>query len=226
MAKPWSFDAHAKRYRSGQTGRFIGKKVVVQLRDDVVSAAAKDARQLAERAARGEVTAEELRAGLRLAVRNAQAAEYIFGRGGVNAMTNADFGRLGSTLRTAYARLEPLILDATTGRASEAQAANRAQMAVDGGVKAFEQGQASTWGVAGQLPLYPGDNCLGMTNCRCSWSISEGDYTIDATWTLGGADPCGPCQQNAARYTPYSIIKPYANPEAGPVRLTMVRRAA
>jgi hypothetical protein len=219
VAKGWGFDTKAKRYRAGETGRFLAKKVVVQLRDDVVAAAAKDARNLAERAARGEITPEAFRDGVRVAVRNAQAAEYLFGRGGQNAMTPTDFGRLGGILRQAYARLEPLVMG--VGSISEAQAANRAQMAVDGGVRAYEQGHASAWGVARMLPLYPGDNCLGMTNCRCSWDIKETDTTIDCTWKLGGSDPCGPCQSNAAYYDPYSITKGYAQPDAAPVRLRM-----
>lgn len=226
MAKPWSFDTKARRYRSGETGRFLAKRVVTQLRDDVVAAAAKDARALAERAARGEITAEAFRDGMRVAVRNAQAAEYIFGRGGLNAMGSADFGRLGNTLRTAYSRLERLVFDAGHGTISEAQAANRAQMAIDGGVKAFEQGRAAAWGVAGALPLYPGDNCEGLSNCRCSWTIVDGEHTIECTWTLGGTDPCGPCQSNAARYNPFVIPKPYATPDTTPVRLSVVRRVA
>lgn len=223
----WSFSPSAKRYRSDSTGRFIAKSVVTEIRDAVVDAAADEARDLAGKVVRGEITAAEFRDGMRVAIRNSHGANYIFGKGGVRSMTPSDWGRMGQSLREQYAYLEDFIRDIQGGIVSEAQAANRAKMYTDGGVKAFEMGQAATWGVAGTIPEYPGENCEGRSNCRCSWIIIETDTDIEATWKLGGEDPCGPCQSNAATYNPWVIPKPYPGSETAPqkVRLFSVNRA-
>lgn len=225
MAK-WGFDTTAKRYRDLGSGRFLPKRQVVAIRDAVVDAAGQEARSLAERAARGEIAADAFRAGMRVAIRNSHVAQYTFGRGGINAMTPADFGRIGRTLRQQYAYLDRFVIDLRQGTVSEAQAANRAKMYVDSGVKAFEQGHASAWGIATQLPTYPGDTCEGRSNCRCSWDIRETDAGVECTWRLGGNDPCGPCRQNAARYNPYVVPSRWAQPETGPVRLSAIRSVA
>ncbi len=226
MAKPWSFDVRAKRYRSGETGRFLAKAKVVAIRDTVVDAATREARSLAGQAAKGAISPETFRDGMRLAIRNAHGAEYIFGRGGIPSMTSADFGRLGAEMRRQFTYLDGFAREIEAGLVSEAQAAARAQMYVNGGTKAFELGQSAAWGIEGQLPLMPGDNCLGMSNCRCSWSIHETGGMVEATWKLGGANPCGPCQGNAARYAPLSIPARWAQPQTDPVRLSDVRRVA
>jgi hypothetical protein len=227
MPKPWSYDTKAKRYRSGDSGRFMPKAQVVALRDAVIEASAREAESLARRVAAGEITPAAFREGMRTAIRNSYGANAIFGRGGVNAMTPADFGRLGATLRRQYGFLDRFVLELEAGRVSTAQAANRAKMYVDGGAKAFEQGRAAAWGIDGQLPLYPGDNCDGNDRCRCSWVLVRKEDVIEATWTLGGADPCGPCQANAARYNPYTIPARWAQPATEPVRLRdLVRSVA
>ena len=80
-------------------------------------------------------------------------------------------------------------------------------MYVDGSIKTYEQGHAATFDAAGALPLYPGDNCEGLTNCRCSWSIEETETEVHATWTIGGDDPCAPCEGNASAYNPFIVSK-------------------
>lgn len=222
----WSFDLKAKRYRSGETGRFLPKRQIVALRDAVVDAATADVRSLAERAARGEISPDAFRSGMRTAIRNAHAAEYIFGRGGVNAMTKADFGRLGQTLRGQYAYLDRFADQVGLGIVSEAQAAARAAMYVNGGTLSFERGQASAWGLATALPCYPGDGgtpCL--TNCRCSWDIKQTATAIEATWKVN-AEACSGCVTRGQRYAPFVVPAWHAQPDTEPIRLSVVRRVA
>lgn len=226
MAKGWSFDTKARRYRSGETGRFIGKRQVTALRDAVVDAATREARGLAEQAARGEITAEAFRDGMRLAIRNAHAAEFIFGRGGVNSMTPSDFGRLGQTLRQQYAFLDRFASEIEAGTVSEAQASARATMYVNGGTRSFEQGQAAAWGLATALPCYPADGgtpCL--TSCRCSWQIKETETAIEATWRVN-AEACPGCVARGERYAPFVVPNWHAQPDTAPVRLSAIRRVA
>lgn len=228
MADPkWGYDPKSKRYRNTESGRYLPTKTVTSIRDRVVAKAAQDARSLAQSAASGAITPDALRTGMRDLLRNVHGSGAIFGRGGVNAMTQADWGRLGSVLKNQYGYLDGFVADlGVPGLVSEAQAMARAELYVGAAVKSYEQGRAAAFGVAGSLPLYPGDNCEGFGNCRCHWDIAEDDAEIRATWVLGGADPCAPCQNNAAAYNPYAIPKTQAAAEAAPVRLAVVRRAA
>lgn len=222
----WGYDRTARRYRDLGSGRFLPRRDVVALRDAVVDAAGAEARSLAERAARGEITPDQFRSGMRVVVRNAHVAEYVFGRGGVNAMGPADFGRLGQTLRSQFAYLERFAFDLQVGKPSEAQAAARAQLYVNGGTLSFERGQAAAWGIGNQLPAMPADGgtpCL--SNCRCRWDIKETEAAIEATWRLGAGESCDGCKARAARYAPYSMPRYVAQPDTAPVRLAAVRRA-
>lgn len=226
MSKPWSFDTTARRYRSGDTGRFLPRRDVVALRDAVVNAAGAEAQAIGQRVVAGDISAEEFRDSMRLLIRNAHGAQAIFGRGGVNAMTPADFGRLGASLRKQYAYLDGFVADVEAGVISEAQAAARAQMYVNGSVKSYELGQAAAWGLQGQLPEYPGDSCLGLSNCRCSWDIRETADAIEATWKLGSEKPCPPCQRNAENWSPLMLPKWTARPDTTPVTFGGLRRVA
>lgn len=215
----WSYDRNVRRYRSGN-GRFLAKSKVVAIRDAVVDAAAKEARDLAAKAVRGEITADAFRAGMRVAIRNAHVAEYSFGRGGINAMTSADFGRIGNTLRNQYAYLENFVTAIESSTLSEAKAAARAAQYMGAGVTSFEQGQAAAWGV--NLPTYPGQLCLGGGSCRCRWDIKETETEIQAQWVTE-SKPCDVCAGLGNRYNPFSIPKYRAQPDTTPVRLSAIK---
>jgi hypothetical protein len=228
MAKlRWGYDQGAKRYRDLKSGRFLTNTTITSLRDRVVAAAAQEARALAKQAASGSITPAAFQSGMRDLLRNIHGSEAIFGRGGVNAMSAADWGRLGTTLRNQYGFLDGFVQALKVpGAVSEAQAMARAELYVGAAIKSYEQGRAAAFGVAGQLPLYPGDNCLGHGNCRCRWEIQEDASEIRAYWRLGGGDACEPCQGNATTYDPFVITKPETIAEARPVRLVAIARGA
>lgn len=223
MADPrWGYDPRIHRYRDLTTGRFLPAKTVVTIRDRVTDAAGAQAREVAAAAARGEISTAAFRESMRTAIRNSHTANYVFGRGGLNAMTPADFGRIGGDLRTQYKFLEGFVADLEAGTLSEKQAAARAAMYINGATRAFEEGQAASHGVNDALPLMPGDNCEGFSNCRCSWEYEDAGAELHAFWTLGGDDPCSPCQQNAAQYAPWVIHKSVAVADDEPVRFAAV----
>jgi hypothetical protein len=220
---PFRWQPTANRWRDETSGRFLGNRQVVALRDEAVAAAGRDARSLAERAVRGEVAPDAFRAGMREVSRNAHTANYLLGRGGVNAMQASDFRTLATSLRTEFGHIDRFAWDVEAGTLSEAQAAARAELYAGAGVRSYEQGVASAWGVEAELPGYPADGgtqCL--SRCRCSWRLNPTEHGIAATWVLGGADPCDGCRQRAAAWNPV-VVMPTAAPTE-PVRLSVVRR--
>lgn len=227
MADPrWVFDRTVNRYRDESTGRFLAKKTVTSLRDRVLDTASKEARTLAEQAAKGTITPETFRAGMRELLRNVHGSEAIFGRGGVHAMTPADWGRLGQTLKGEYAYLEGFVADIAT--LSPEQAMARAQLYMGAAVQSYEKGVAASFGIEDSLPVYPGDGstrCLG--NCRCSWVHVRGGDTIESTWqTEQDGNVCPDCAANGRKYAPLITAIPTEPVDATPVTLALSDRRA
>jgi len=217
----WLFDPIRRAFKA-IGGRLLGRRQLVSVRDTTADAGAAEMRALAGRAARGEISADAFRAGMREAIRNVHGSQYILGRGGLDAMAASDVRTLGGLLRTQYGYLDGFVRDLGAGRLSDAQAEARAAMYAGHGVGSFERGVAAAWGLHGLLPEYPGERCLGLSACRCSWSFRETEQEIECTWRTGGSDPCVVCQGNADRYRPYAVPKTAARPDRTPVRLAAV----
>lgn len=221
-SRGWLWDAARRAFKAiGE--RFLGRRQLVGVRDTALDAAAAQMRDLAARTVRGEATTGAFRAGMRDLIRNAHGSAYLAGRGGLDAMARSDVRTLSALLRSHDGHLDRFVRDLEAGRLTEAQAGARAELYAGAG--SFERGRGAAWGIRGLLPLYPGDNCEGGPRCRCSWSMVETDDAIECTWRLGGSKPCGPCRDNAAAYSPYTIAKSDAAPDTTPVRLSAAKRA-
>lgn len=189
------------------------------MRDRVLDTASKEARTLAEQAAKGTISPETFRAGMRELLRNVHGSEAIFGRGGVNAMTPADWGRLGQTLKGEYAYLEGFVTDITT--LTPEQAAARANLYMGGAVQSYEKGVAASLGIEDSMPVYPGDGstrCLG--NCRCTWVHVRNGDTMESTWqTEQDGEVCQDCAANGRKYAP--LITPMVDKAADTTPVTL-----
>lgn len=226
MADPrYVFDAIKRRIRDSAIGRFITRRQMARLRDDAAATAGQQMRDLVAKAARGELPAETFRTEFKTLVRNVNGAQYLLGRGSVHAMSGKDFSTLTDLIRHQHSYADGFA--DVIGTLSEAQAMVRADMYADAGIYAFERGQASAWGIESHLPGYPGDGtCFGLTRCRCRWVMRETETEIEATWTLGAADACPVCVGRSQSWAPVRVPKPYAVPDATPVRLAAIRRVA
>lgn len=196
-----------KRYRETATLKDIPTQEMVDIRNRITDAGDAELRDLAVRRARGEIGRVQFETAFMERLIQMHGSQYVFGRGGIDAMGPDDFARLSESIRFQREHLYGFSDALSGGNLSELQAAIRAGMYAASGTRSFEHGKASSYGVLGELPLYPGDNCEGLTRCRCSWDIEEDSDSIKAYWSLGGDHPCGPCQSNFAAYYPYTIEK-------------------
>lgn len=221
MADPrWIWDGKSKRYRDETTGRYLAKSTVQGIRDRVTTEAGIQARELGGQVVRGEITIADFRQQMRDLIRNVHVAEYVFGRGGLNAMTPSDFGRIGGDLAGQYRFLDGFVRDLELGALSEAQAGARAAQYMNAGHRAYEQGHASAWDVESHLPVYPGEDCLGFYFCHCFWDFHSTDTSVEATWTLGSNENhCPVCVEHARAWNPLVIAKDNLGRDRQPVRL-------
>jgi hypothetical protein len=199
----WSWDESTRRYVNADGGT-LSPRSLAKLRDDALDALTAEAGELGRARAAGEITSLWFVRGMRDAIKRGYAAAYMLGRGGRHAMRPSDWGRVGGVVRRQYRFLDGFVNELLgEERPSPEAAAARARLYLSSAVQGFERAQAAAHAIA--LPAYPGDGmtpCLG--NCRCSWDIARNkDGSVEATWTLGGKDPCPGCRERAGRWNPW-----------------------
>jgi hypothetical protein len=203
-ANPWVWDTTSRRYRNVDTGRWLSHKTITTMRNDLAAAQRDWADTAASALVRGDWTVRRWELEIRERLKTIYLSEYMLGRGGKNAMTQADYGRVGNLLKTQYDFLRGFALDIQDGQLSEAQIAARTQMYHESSIQAFERGKAVAYDAELILPAYPGD---GRTPCRarckCRWSIRETKTAWKATWLRSKAESCTGCITRSQIYNPF-----------------------
>lgn len=205
MASPWTWDDRSKRYRNVNTGRYIGSKQMVDLRDAFIEAQKETSRKLATQLAKGDIDMGRWLADSRKTIKTTFVDEYCLAHGGRGTMTQADWGRVGAMVKKQYGYFQKFAEDVQDG-ISEARLVQRAQMYVDAGTQAFERGRSESLGIP-QLTQYPGDGqtrCL--TNCKCHLEYEQRDDGVwEVTWSLGVAEHCPDCVSLSQRWNPLVV---------------------
>jgi hypothetical protein len=204
----WEYSQSARRYRNTASGRFISAATVRQLRDDFVTSRKEAVADLADQLAAGDLTVQDWLRAMRAEVQAANLGEFVFGRGGVNAMAADDIDAVSRAVEGQFAYLQRFAEQLANGDLTAAQVAARAQLYAAAARQAFERGRAAAFGNP-PLPTYPtvGSEC--RANCRCEWSIRETDTAWECTWVLdtSGTDNCETCRERAREYAPLVIAK-------------------
>lgn len=186
--------------------RGITPRNLVKARDVGIAANVPAADALALRLSTGEITVQAWTSGMRELIKQTYTQQYMLSRGGVNAMTQADWGQLGAALRDQYRHLDQFAQEIASGKLSPAQIQARARLYVNSATQAFERGKASSHGL--RLPAYPGDGSTQCrTNCKCRWSIADRGAFWECRWMLGVAEHCPDCVTYAGRWNPLVFPK-------------------
>ena len=207
MPSLWRWEAKLSRYRNAETGRFIGAKGMVELRDLFVERQKAQTADLAARLIGGDLTSAEWVEAMRGVIKQTYIDQYVMARGGRAAMTQADFGRLGQMLKEQYKFLQGFERDLLNGKLTAGQIATRASMYIDSSTQAFERARGVALG-APTLPQYPGDGAtVCRTSCRCHWEIQARVGGWDCYWRLGPVktEHCESCVINASQWNPLRV---------------------
>lgn len=207
---PWTWDAHAHRYRNNATGRYMANTQMVDLRDQFAAANREWMAGLAQRLSNGEVTLQQWELDFRQRLRSVFLDQYCLGRGGRLAMTQSDWGQVGHMLRDQYHYLHDFAAQVANGDLSAARIASRSQLYLQASTLAYERGRSAGFGMP-RLPAYPGDGTTEcMVGCRCTWEIQETESAWMCTWTLHPAEHCSTCLERSATWAPLEIARPAA----------------
>lgn len=194
--------AAANRISRGQ------KLEILEARREVY---AERVRALNEQLLSGELRPLEWHFAMRGEIKRLHLAAYVAGKSGRwEAMTQADFGRIGAILRRQFTYLSRWMNQIREAQRSDtmpsrAQLNARADLYGQAASESFEKGYADEIGLpVDVLPDWPGaGNTSCRANCKCRWAIriismERGDY--DATWRLGVAEHCRECRQRARHW--------------------------
>jgi hypothetical protein len=146
---PYQWVVAAARYRDVATGRFVARSVVLSELDTLITAGKDAATLLAQRAATGALTATDWQAQMQAQIKAAYIQQYTVGAGGRNAMTPADWGRVGQMLKEQYGYLAKFTQEIAAGELTEGQIAMRSRMYLNSAREAFNRADAGAHQKAG-----------------------------------------------------------------------------
>jgi len=194
-----------QRLTGGKTERTV--RPTDTIRDRFTNQALGGVGELAGSVASGQIRTNAWVEGMRQEIRRSYISQYLLGKGGVQNMTQADWGRLGGLLKNQYQYLNRFAGDLNAGTMSEAQIRQRAELYIQSSRQAYERGRVASLGMPA-LPAYPGDGSTQcVTNCQCHWEHQETESEWLAYWTLGAAEHCPDCVARSKDWNPYRMSK-------------------
>lgn len=208
MAKGWEYSESARRYRSSETGRFLSATKTRELRDDFVARQRAWSEDLARMVSTGQLSVQAWEVEMRDRVKVVHSTQFLYGRGGRNAITAADRTTMGKLVRSQFTYLHSFARDIASGEMTEGQIRARGQRYFDSATTSYERGRSAAFGMP-ELPAYPGDGTTAcLSGCKCAWSLEETDDGWTCTWQLDSdAESCADCLERAERYNPLVLSK-------------------
>lgn len=202
----WVWDPVKRRYVTA-SGAALGQRELIAVRDGFAEGAAQVLTELAGAWMDGALTLDQFAAAFEQWIADTVTSGYLLGRGGAEALTEADIGIIQREIDRQVGHAREMIDEFRRGAASAEQVAGRAPGYAGGSVNAFDQGREGAFGGSFTFPVYPGDgetSCYG--NCRCYWVIDTYPDRYEMTWvTEGDGRVCPECAQRGVDYAPLVV---------------------
>ena len=204
--KEFQWNAKRKKYTYKESGRALSVQRINQLRDEYIKEQLSWAEGLAQQVSSGQISAEAWESEMAQRLKKSASAEYMLGRGGINAMTSDDMKNIETVLRGQYTYLQGFAEELPG--LSEAQIRARSQLYFESTRQMHERGKASGWEVEGYLPCFPGDgDTRCKSNCKCSWEFEENRSETLCYYRLNSGEHCEDCADRSVLYNPFVITR-------------------
>lgn len=204
--KSFKWNPDRKKYTYTESGRALSVQRVRQLRDDYIAEQITWSGGLADQVSSGSISVEMWEAEMRQRIKKSATAEYMLGRGGINAMTPADQRAIQTVLDGQYDYLSRFAGEIDGMSASQIRA--RSQLYFESTRQMHERGKASAWNVEAYLPVHPGDGeTRCRANCKCSWEFEDTKTATYCYYRLNAAEHCEDCIDRAVRYNPFIVTR-------------------
>ena len=160
------------RYRDKKTGRFVSEFNLVQLQTDFTDNARVNIGNITERLIAGDLDVGAWQRQFAQELKDTYVVNYQIARGGKNAMTQADYGRIGGRLKSEFGYLDNFAKEVASGNLTPEQIRARANQYVAGTRTAYYDGKTAANKAAGltemRRVLTPAEHCEsggGMKGC-------------------------------------------------------------
>lgn len=179
------------RYRS-PSGRILSERQARAILDRTLDSAGNPIQALSQQLRDGNVRLEDWRLQMQRQIKNSHISSAALQRGGIENMTQSDWGRVGAEVRRQYQYLEGFTREIADGtQRLDGTLQRRAQMYVDAGrttYHRFEQVAAVDMGMTEERSvLSPADHCQG-----CLDEAAKGWQPIGQMVPIGRRD----CRSN------------------------------
>lgn len=209
MAKlfDWIYSVIRGAYRKTR-GRSLSDATLKAARDNYAIGKEMAVDALTNRLMNQQINIQQWVLSFRQELKKAYINQYVTGRGGIEMMTQADWGSIGGQLKRQYEFMNKFAGEIQAGRLTDAQIRQRMNLYFESSKQAYERAKATSHGLP-SLPQYPGDgNTQCRTNCKCEWVIEETETEWRCYWKLNPAEHCPDCIDNSQRWNPLVIPKP------------------
>lgn len=192
----------------GEEDEIIPLAVLIVIRDLYASGMQQEAREIADLLLDGDITVQEFVLGMRELIAEVFTAQYLFGIGGPEMMTDGDWARLEQMILKQYGFLQSFGIRISQGMMTPGEISANAALYMAASVQAFEIGRAEGAFEIPRLPAYPGDgSSICKANDKCFWLIVEEVDVWLAFWIRTVADSCDTCVEREQIWNPLVINK-------------------
>ena len=193
----WGWDG--RRYRNLETGRYVSAAQVREWSSLAIGTSSDAMGDLSGLLNEGQLNTHDWTLLMRDEVKDAYIQEYVLGRGGLDQMTQADWGSIGGALREQYRYLDNFARQIADGSVTPAQIAARARMYAKSAREAFERAQRRVAIAAGMTQikwtLMPAEHCPDcVAFADLGWQNIADDPYRGATPTSGHTQCLTNCQ--------------------------------
>lgn len=129
------------RYRDKATGRFVSESALRELSDGFVDNVRNNLQGIGQQLAGRSIDLATFQRRFAQELKDSYLTNYMISRGGKNALTQADYGRIGGYLKNEYRFLNQFGRDIASGTMSEAQILARIDLYAENTKRAYEAGQ-------------------------------------------------------------------------------------
>lgn len=186
----WRWSAGARRYQ-GPDGRFLSAADTAELRNDFLGKQREAMLELGRKLGADEITVPQFERAMRERIKLSTTTEFVYGRGGRQAMTPEDRQAIAELVKAQHVYLNDFAKAAADGQLSAAQIQNRAGMYASAGIHAHASGEAAAWEGSDHEEL----NVRGASAQPCD----ECPVLSARGWVAGGSLPLPGSRECASR---------------------------
>lgn len=175
------WDKKAGQYRYTDTKRFVSREAFLSITRRQISYSEKQIADLNNKLVKGEISLRRWQSDFAQNLKSLHIRQAIVTKGGVDRMTDADFLRVGRSLKTEYRYLKDFAKDIKAGKLSEAQIKARSKLYLEnsrGQIHRFEEVAAKKKGYQFMRRF------LGRTDRHCTDCLSYAALGIQRIGTI------------------------------------------